>query len=141
MSRGAVSRGALVLLVLALALAGVAPTGASAAGDRRVRHVTMTFVDRSRPTEDPTGAFHEGPIVDVLGLGSHDVLDIIKGPGWNPARMAEVLDEKNVRVLGIFSEHPYRPLGWKQVGAVVPRRTARARSDRSRARVLGAARR
>lgn len=60
--------------------------------------------------------FHEGPIVDLLGLGSHDVLDTIRGPGLNNDRVAEIFNSKNVRVFGILSEYPLRPAGWKQVG-------------------------
>jgi hypothetical protein len=60
--------------------------------------------------------FHEGPLVDVLGLGSHEVLDLIEGPDWNDAAMADLLEQEHVQVYSVFSEYPIRPRGWQQVG-------------------------
>jgi hypothetical protein len=60
--------------------------------------------------------FHEGPIVDVLGLGSHDVLDILEGPDLDPVRLAGVLDAKHIQAFAVLAEYPYRPVGWVSAG-------------------------
>jgi hypothetical protein len=63
-----------------------------------------------------TSLYHDGPIVDVLGLGSHDVLDVIEGPGMDRARLARLLEDRRVPVLAVIGEYPIRPEGWARVG-------------------------
>jgi len=84
-------------LAFAVAIAGIAPTGAHAADDRRVRHVTMAFVDRSRPTEDPTGA-RSAPTRTLVtqvyiprGKGPFPLIMFAHGNAGHPGKLTQLL--------------------------------------------------
>ena len=59
---------------------------------------------------------HRGPLLDVGGIGSHEFLETIQGPGLDADRFAALLDRHNAQVLVLFSVYPVRPKGWKPVG-------------------------
>lgn len=97
MSRGAWLRRAATLLVLALPLAGLAPPDAGAAKDLPVRHVTMTFVDRSRPTDDPAGprsADSRTLVTEVYiprAKGPFPLVVFAHGNAGNPGKLTQML--------------------------------------------------
>jgi dienelactone hydrolase len=84
-------------VAVAIALIGLAPAGAGAARDRRVRHVTLTFVDRSRPTVDPTGprsAATRTLVTQVYiprGKGKFPLIVMAHGNAGNPGKLTQML--------------------------------------------------
>lgn len=84
-------------VAVAFALIGLAPAGAGAAGDRRIRHVRLTFVDRSRPTVDPTGprsAATRTLVTQVYiprGKGKFPLIVMAHGNAGNPGKVTQML--------------------------------------------------
>jgi dienelactone hydrolase len=95
-SGGRVGR-ALVLAALACGLVGLAPLPASAVKSREPKHVTLTFVDRSRPQEDPTGA-RSAPVRTLVtevymppGTGRFPLVVFAHGNAGNPGKLTQLL--------------------------------------------------
>ncbi len=84
-------------MVVATALVGLVPVSAVAAKQLRVRHVTMTFVDRSRPTDDPTGARSADSrtlVTEVYiprGPGPYPLVVFAHGNAGNPGKLTQLL--------------------------------------------------
>ncbi|MGZ4736727.1 MAG: hypothetical protein ACXV8R_14055 [Acidimicrobiia bacterium] len=122
----AAAKFSLVIAILALSVARIdlttsAPRASS--NTYRQRYQLGKFFEREfdhqavATTElGYSSLFHDGPIVDVLGLGSHEALDIVQGPGLDDHRLTALLDAKQARVFVAFAEFPQRPAGWIPVG-------------------------
>lgn len=91
---------ATVLGLLAVALVAATPIDAGAAtssGAHRVRHVTLTFVDRSRPTVDPGGtrsAETRTLVTEVYipsGKGRFPLIVMAHGNAGNPGKLTQLL--------------------------------------------------
>jgi dienelactone hydrolase len=97
MSRGVGTRRAALLVTLALAIVGVQPAGASATSNHRVRHVTLTFVDHHRTTDDPNGV-RSAPtrtlVTEVYvprGTGRYPLVVMAHGNAGNPGKLTQLL--------------------------------------------------
>jgi dienelactone hydrolase len=90
-------RRAAVVLMIVVGLIGLVPTGAGAAGDHQVRHVTLTLVDHGRPTEDPTGARSADSrtlVTEVYiprGKGPFPLVVFAHGNAGNPGKLTQML--------------------------------------------------
>jgi predicted dienelactone hydrolase len=87
----------LVAIALACGLVGLAPLPASAKTSREPKHVTLTFVDRSRPQEDPTGA-RSAPVRTLVtevyvphGKGPFPLVVFAHGNAGNPGKLTQLL--------------------------------------------------
>ena len=122
----AAAKVALVLVILALSLSRITLTAEApraSSNTYRQRYQLGKFFEREYAHQAVAttelgypSLFHEGLIVDLVGLGSHDVLDIVQGPGLDAQRMATLLDAKGAKVFVAFGEYPLRPKGWVPVG-------------------------
>jgi dienelactone hydrolase len=90
-------RRGLIVAALVCALIGLTPSGASAPSNREPKHVTLTFVDRSRPQEDPTGA-RSAPartlVTEVYvprGKGPFPLVVFAHGNAGNPGKLTQLL--------------------------------------------------
>jgi predicted dienelactone hydrolase len=91
-------RGVAMLLAVVLATTALGSAGAAAATrERGVQHVTMTFVDSSRPQEDPSGARSapERTIVTEIyvpkGKGPFPLVVFAHGNAGNPGKLTRML--------------------------------------------------
>jgi dienelactone hydrolase len=96
MLRG-VGRAALLGL-LAVALIGVVPTAAGATKPHRVTHVTLTFVDSSRPTVDTAGGTRTADSRTIVteiyipsGKGPFPLVVMAHGNAGNPGKLTQLL--------------------------------------------------
>jgi dienelactone hydrolase len=87
----------LVVIALAGSLVGLAPLAASAATGRDPKHVTLTFVDRSRPQDDPSGA-RSAPVRTLVtevyiprGKGPFPLVLFAHGNAGNPGKLTQLL--------------------------------------------------
>src|SRR3954463_11081764 len=90
-------RRASVVVALVCALLGLAPLPASAARGGEAKHVSLTFVDRSRPQEDPTGA-RSAPVRTLVtevyvprGKGPFPLVMFAHGNAGNPGKLTQLL--------------------------------------------------
>jgi fermentation-respiration switch protein FrsA (DUF1100 family) len=91
-------RRAVLFAVAGVMAAGLLPANAGAVqGPAEVRHVTMTFVDRSRPTVDPTGP-RSAPtrtlVTEVYipeSRGSFPLVAFAHGNAGNPGKLTQML--------------------------------------------------
>jgi hypothetical protein len=121
----------LVLAVLALSITRInltvdAPRASSNTYRQRYQLGKFFEADYAGQTVATTelgyaSRFHRGPIVDLAGLGSHDVLDLLERNEMTSARLAQLLDARHARVLAVFPEYPFHPVGWQLVGIWVLR--------------------
>jgi dienelactone hydrolase len=88
---------ALIVAVVISALLGLTPLPASAKVGRGPKHVALTFVDRSRPQDDPTGA-RSAPVrtlvTDVYlprGPGPFPLVVFAHGNAGNPGKLTQLL--------------------------------------------------
>jgi dienelactone hydrolase len=95
-SRG-VGFGSVALLAVLVGLVAPASAGAADRGTRPPRHLTLTLVDRSRPTEDPSGA-RSAPsrtlVTEVYlprGKGPFPLIVFAHGFGGNPGKLTQML--------------------------------------------------
>jgi dienelactone hydrolase len=96
-----VRTGLVAMLVLLVCLSADpfagAPAGAADRGARPPRHVTLTLVDRSRPTEDPSGtrsASSRTLVTEVYlprGKGPFPLIVFAHGFGGNPGKLTQML--------------------------------------------------
>src|ERR1700675_13416 len=97
MSRGVQALRAALVAGLVVVLVGLVPIGAEAARARRVRHLTLTFVDRSRPTVDPLGtrsAKTRTLVTEVYvphGKGPFPFIVMAHGTAGNPGKLTQLL--------------------------------------------------
>jgi fermentation-respiration switch protein FrsA (DUF1100 family) len=88
-------------LALAVALAGsligLTPGASSAASTRDPKHITLTFVDRSRPQDDPTGA-RSAPVRTIVtqiylprDRGPAPLVVFAHGNAGNPGKLTQLL--------------------------------------------------
>jgi dienelactone hydrolase len=86
-----------IAAILLATLTAPAPVGAARRYTRRARHLSLTFVDRSRPTEDPTGtrsAATRTLITDVYvprGKGPFPLIAFAHGFNGNPGKLTQLL--------------------------------------------------
>lgn len=61
---------------------------------------------------------HDGPIVDVNGLGTHEVLELMKAHRFDKQAMRDVIDRNNVQAIAIYEQaYAFRiPNNWISVG-------------------------
>jgi dienelactone hydrolase len=88
---------ALVVAAIVCGLVGLAPLHASATKSRGPKHITLTFVDRSRPQEDPTGA-RSAPVRTLVtevyvppGRGPFPLVLFAHGNAGNPGKLTQLL--------------------------------------------------
>jgi dienelactone hydrolase len=87
----------MALVAFTVLLATLIPSGAGAAKVLPVRHVTMTFVDHSRPTTDPTGlrnADSRTLVTEVYvprGKGPFPLVVFAHGNAGNPGKLTQLL--------------------------------------------------
>jgi hypothetical protein len=62
--------------------------------------------------------FHDGPVVDLLGLGSHEVLDALEGHRTGPAYWKDLMDRRGVEVVAMYPStlRLENPPEWTLVG-------------------------
>lgn len=87
---------ALVVAALVCGVAGLVPRPASAATSAEPKHVTLTFVDRSRPQTDPTGA-RSAPVRTLVteayvpkGKGPFPLVVFAHGNAGNPGKLTQL---------------------------------------------------
>jgi dienelactone hydrolase len=86
----------LVVAGLLCGLVGLAPRPASAATSPEPKHITLTYVDRSRPQEDPTGA-RSAPVRTLVteayvpgGKGPFPLVVFAHGNAGNPGKLTQL---------------------------------------------------
>jgi dienelactone hydrolase len=87
----------LIVVALGCGLLGLTPLPASAAPNREPKHVTLTFVDRSRTQDDPTGA-RSAPVRTLVteiyiprGKGPFPLVLFAHGNAGNPGKLTQLL--------------------------------------------------
>jgi hypothetical protein len=62
---------------------------------------------------------HDGPVVDLNGLGSHEVLDLIRDKKFNKRAMGDVIARNHVQAIALYAAaYVFKlPNGWVPVGS------------------------